>query len=100
MRYYRLLSGVLRGELLQPYFVINVTGLVEPTEPGSVWEKFALCLTSACLLELHPAEYLRETNISVFISHLCYLFIRCLEKVFEEERKKNKEGNSRGVTTS
>ena len=30
---------VSRGELLQLYLVINVTGLVEPTEPGSVWEK-------------------------------------------------------------
>ena len=24
----------------QHYLAINVTGLVEPTEPGSVWEKF------------------------------------------------------------
>ena len=31
-------SGVLRGELLQLYLVINVTGLVEPTEPGLVWK--------------------------------------------------------------
>ena len=29
-----------------------------------------------------------------------YLFFRYLEKVFEKERSKNKEGNSRGVTTS
>ena len=29
-----------------------------------------------------------------------YLFFRCLEKVFEEERSKNKEGNSLGVTRS
>ena len=64
------LSGVSRGELLQPYLVINVSGLVEPTEPGSVWEKFELHLTSTCLLELLAAEYLRETNISIFISHL------------------------------
>ena len=27
------------SELLQLYLVINVTGLVEQTEPGSVWEK-------------------------------------------------------------
>ena len=26
------------------------------------------------------------------------MFFRCLEKVFEEERNKNKEENSRGVT--
>ena len=36
----RFLGGVSRSELLQLYLVINVTGLVEPTEPGSVWEKF------------------------------------------------------------
>ena len=29
-----------------------------------------------------------------------YLFFRCLEKVFKEERNKNKEEISRGVTTS
>ena len=29
-----------------------------------------------------------------------YLFLRCLEKVCIEERSKNKEGNSRGVTAS
>ena len=34
------LSGVSRGELLQLHLLINVTGLVELTEPGSVWEKF------------------------------------------------------------
>ena len=28
------------------------------------------------------------------------MFFRCLEKVFEEERKKTKDGNSQGVTTS
>ena len=44
----RFLRGVSSGELLQPYLVINVTGLVEPTEPGSVWEKFELHLTSTC----------------------------------------------------
>ena len=36
----RFLSGASRGELLQLHLLINVTGLVEPTEPGSVWEKF------------------------------------------------------------
>ena len=34
------LSGVSRGELLQLYLVISVTGLVEPNEQSSVWEKF------------------------------------------------------------
>ena len=64
------LSGVLGGELLQLYLVISVTDLVEPNEPSSIWEKFQLHLTSTCLLELLAAEYLRETNISIFISHL------------------------------
>ena len=36
----QLLNGVSKGELQQIYLLINVTGLVEPTEPGSVWEKF------------------------------------------------------------
>ena len=75
-----LLRGASRSEpylviiLLQAYLVINVTGLVEPTEPGSVWEKFEFHLTSTCLLELLAADYLRETNISIFISHL-WLFV-------------------------
>ena len=34
----RIFSGVSRGDLLQLYLIINVTGLVEPTEQGSVWE--------------------------------------------------------------
>ena len=80
--------------------VINVTGLVEPTEPGSVWEKFELHLTSTCLLELLAAEYLRETNNQFLYLIYGYLFFRCLEKVFKEERNKNKEGNNRGVATS
>ena len=35
----KFLSEVSRGELLQLHLVINVTGVMEPTEPGSVWEK-------------------------------------------------------------
>ena len=35
-----LLSGVSSDDLLQLHLLINVTGLVEPTEPGSVLEKF------------------------------------------------------------
>ena len=38
--YCRPLKGVSWGELLQLYLVINLTDLVEPTEPGSLWEKF------------------------------------------------------------
>ena len=54
-----LLSGVSRVELLQPYLVINLPGMVQ----------FKLNLTSTCLLELLAGEYLREANISIFISH-------------------------------
>ena len=36
----RFLGGVSRGGLLKLYLAINVTGLVEPTESGSVWENF------------------------------------------------------------
>ena len=64
-----------QGLLLQLYLVINVTGLVEPTEPDSVWEKFWLHLTSTCLLELLAVEYLRETNISISISHLLFFVL-------------------------
>ena len=46
-------------------------------------------LTTTCLLELLVSEYLRETNISIFISH-CFLFFRCREKGFEEERTRIK----------
>ena len=34
------LSGVSRGELLRLHLIINITHFVEPTEPGSIWEKF------------------------------------------------------------
>ena len=56
--------------LLQLHLVINVSGFVEPTEAGSVWEKFSLHIISTCLLELLASEYLHETNISIFISYL------------------------------
>ena len=56
--------------------------------------------TSTCLLALLAAEFLRETNMSIFYLINDYLFFRCLEKVLEEERNKNKKENSRGVTTS
>ena len=77
-----------------------MTELVEPTEPGSVWEKVQLHLTSTFLLDLLAAEYLRETNTSSFICHIWFFFFGCLEKVFEVERNKNKEGNRRGATTN
>ena len=68
----RFLSGVSRGELLKLHLAINVSGLVEPTEL------------------IYQFLYLIY----------CFLFFRCREKGFEEERNKNKDGNSRAVTTS
>ena len=73
--------------MLQPYLVINVTGLVEPTEPSSVWEKFELHLTLSCLLELLAAEYLRQTNISVSISHLWLFIWICSQAIITETQK-------------
>ena len=64
------------GEFLQPYLVINVTGLVQPTEPSSVWENIELHLTSTCLLKFLAAEYLREINISIFRSNLWLLVFK------------------------
>ena len=55
-----------------------------------------LRLTSTCLLELLSAEHLRETNISIFVSHS--LMVTCSLDVFEEERNENEKGKSRGVT--
>ena len=47
------------------------------------------------------AEYLHETNISIGISHLLFfVLLDAVKKSFEEERNKNKDGHSRGVTTS
>ena len=58
---------------------------------GSVWEKFELHLSPICLLEL----------IYQFLFLIYgYLFFRYLEKFSKHERNENKEGNSRGVTTS
>ena len=81
----RFLSEVSRGELVQPHLVISLLGLVQ-------FEK-NLYLTSTCLLELVAAEYLRQFLYLVN----GYLFFRCLEKIFEEERNENKKGHSRSV---
>ena len=60
--------------------------LVEPTEPGSFWEKIYLYLTSTCLLELLAADYLRETNISIFLSQL--FFFCSLDAMKKASKKK------------
>ena len=57
------------------------------------WCRFVVHI-AAELLELVAAEYLRET-IHQFLNLLyCFLFFRCPEKGFEEERNKKKDGNS------
>ena len=62
-------------------------------------EKLSYILPPLASLELLAADYLRETNISNFIYHL--LMVTCsLDAFEEEERKENKKGKSRGVTTS
>ena len=77
--------------MLQLHLVINVTGLVEPTEPGLVWGKFQLHLTSTWFLELLAAEYLRETNVSIFyISFIVFCFLDALKKSSKKKEIKIK----------
>ena len=82
------------GELLQLYLVINVFGLVQ----------FRKNL-SYILLPLASQNYLLQNIYVKLIYQLLYLiyrymFLRYLEKVFEEGGNENKEGNSRDATTS
>ena len=72
------LNWVSMGELLQLHLTINVAGLVESTETGSVWGEFQLHLTSTCLLQLLAVEYLGKTNVSIFISHLVFFVLQML----------------------
>ena len=72
---------------------------------GSAWGKIELplltSLTSTFLSELPAAEYLRETNISIFIYHS--LMVTCSSDALENlrrERNENKKGKIRGVTTN
>ena len=52
------------------------------------------------LFQIHLLQSISVKLIYQFLYLIYgYLFFRCLGKVFEE-RNKNKEGNSRGVTTS
>ena len=48
--------------------------------------KILVNLTSTCLSELLPAEYLREANISIFISHLLFFF--SLDALKKSSKKK------------
>ena len=97
-------SFILSFFFLFSLFFFNVTGLVEPTESRSVYEKSQFHLTSTCLSEFLATEYLHETNKAIFMLCFIYgfLFFRCLEKVFGFQRKKNKnrEGNIGCVSTS
>ena len=83
-----------RDKLLQPYLVVNVIGLAQ----------FGKNL-SYILPPLASQNYLLQSiSVKLIYQFLYlingYLFFRCLEKVFEEERNENKKGNSRGVTTT
>ena len=108
------------GELLQPDSVINITGLIQ------FGEKLSYILTplaSQNYLLFYVLFYfenkinvtkkkkrkkknylLKCISVKLLYQFLYlvygYLFFRCLEKVFKEERNKNKEEISRGVTTS
>ena len=83
----KVLIVLLRSGLLQP-LVINTTGQVQ-------FGKNLIYILSPLALELLSAEYLHEVQIYQFLyPNNGYLFFRCLERVFKEERNKNKEGNS------
>ena len=86
-------SFILSFFFLFSLFFFNVTGLVEPTESRSVYEKSQFHLTSTCLSEFLATEYLHETNKAIFMLCFIYgfLFFRCLEKVFGSQRKKKQE---------
>ena len=86
-------SFILFFFFLFSLFFFNVTGLVEPTESGSVYEKSQFHLTSTCLSEFLATEYLHETNKAIFMLCFIYgfLFFRCLEKVFGFQRRKKQE---------
>ena len=88
------LSGESRGGLLQPYLIINVTGFVQF---GKNLSYILSPLTSYNYLILSIAVKLIFQFLYLINR---YLFFRCLEKVFGEERNGNLERNSRGVATS
>ena len=89
----RFLSGV-RSELLQPYLVINVTGLVQ----------FGKNLNYILppLASYNYFQYSISTKLIYQFLYLInsYLFFRSLENVFEEERNENMKRKSRGVPTT
>ena len=86
-------SFILSFFFLFSLFFFNVTGLVEPTESRSVYEKSQFHLTSTCLSEFLATEYLHETNKAIFMLCFIYgfLFFLCLEKVFGFKKKKKQE---------
>ena len=69
------------------------------------WSRFSLGKilgTSYVHFPLRITCCLQSISVKLIYQFLslsyCFLFFRCLQKVFEEERNKNKDGNSRGVT--
>ena len=89
----KFLSGISRSGLLQ-LLVVNTT---------LAWFSFGKILFTS-----HPHlpqnHFLKNISMKLIYQFLYpnngYLFFRCLERVFEEERNKSKEGNSCSVTTS
>ena len=81
------LSGVSRSVLLQS-LVINTTGLVQ----------FGNNLSYIFSPLASQNYFLQNISMKLIYQFLYpnngYLFFRCLERVFEEERNENKEGNS------
>ena len=92
--YPRLLSGLSRGKLLQPYLVSNAAVLVRLGDN-----------LNYIIPPLVSSNYMLQSIFLKLIYQFLYLiygylFFRLLEKVFEKERNRNKERHSRGVTTS
>ena len=80
------LGGVSRGELLQPYLVVNVTGLVQ------FRKNFSYILPPLASYNYYLQQSISVKLIYHFLYLVSYLFFKCLEEVFEEERNENEKG--------
>ena len=63
----RFLSGVSRGELLKLHLAINVSGLVEPTEPDSKKNLWHRCF---------PVNFSKFLRTPFFTEHLRWLLLK------------------------
>ena len=88
------LSGVSRGEMVQSYLVINVTGLV-------YYRKKLIYILPPLASQNYLLQSVPVKLIYQFLYLINgYLFFRSHEEAFEEERNENKKVNSRGVTSN